>query len=80
MTAIAMVPGIIACRRWTLMTSSCTLMAIMMVIPSATSQIIEALTRLFLATGNIDLYQSNEKLIEQALGEPSHSNMGKLEY
>ncbi|KAB2750156.1 thioredoxin domain-containing protein [Brucella anthropi] len=47
-------------------------------IPSATSQIIEALTRLFLATGNIDLYQSNEKLIEQALGRAFAQQYGQI--
>ncbi len=47
-------------------------------IPSATSQIIEALTRLFLATGNIDLYQNNEKLIEQALGRAFAQQYGQI--
>lgn len=47
-------------------------------IPSATSQIIEALTRLFLATGNIELYQSNEALIEQALGRAFAQQYGQI--
>ncbi|MBC2883950.1 thioredoxin domain-containing protein [Ochrobactrum sp. CM-21-5] len=47
-------------------------------IPSATSQIIEALTRLFLATGEIELYQSNEKLIEQALGRALVQQYGQI--
>ena len=47
-------------------------------IPSATSQIIEALTRLFLVTGNIDLYQSNEKLIEQSLGRAFAQKYGQI--
>lgn len=47
-------------------------------IPSATSQIIEALTRLFLATGDIALYQSNEKLIEQALGRALAQQYGQI--
>lgn len=47
-------------------------------IPSATSQIIESLTRLFLATGNIELYQSNEKLVEQALGRALAQPYGQI--
>ena len=47
-------------------------------IPSATSQIIEALTRLFLATGDMALYQSNEALIEQALGRALAQQYGQI--
>ncbi len=50
-------------------------------IPSATSQIIEALTRLFLATGDMSFYESNQHLIEQALGralKQSHSQISIL--
>ena len=47
-------------------------------IPSATSQIIEALTRLFLATGDMALYQSNETLIEQALGRALAQQYGQI--
>ncbi|MFQ0813606.1 hypothetical protein AVM02_06985 [Brucella anthropi] len=47
-------------------------------IPSATSQIMESLTRLFLATGNIELYQSNEKLVEQALGRALAQQYGQI--
>lgn len=47
-------------------------------IPSATSQIMEALTRLFLATGDMDLYQSNEAMIERALGRVSKQQYGQV--
>ncbi|ENR26108.1 hypothetical protein P035_00169 [Brucella suis 06-988-1656] len=47
-------------------------------IPSATSQIIEALTRLFLATGDSALYEENEKLIEQALGRALAQQYGQI--
>lgn len=47
-------------------------------IPSATSQIIEALTRLFLATGDYDLYRSNENLVEQALGRALAQQYGQI--
>ncbi len=47
-------------------------------IPSATSQIIEALTRLFLAPGDMALYQSNETLIEQALGRAFAQQYGQI--
>lgn len=47
-------------------------------IPSATSQIIEALTRLFLVTGDMSLYESNQQLIEQALGRALAQNYGQI--
>jgi uncharacterized protein YyaL (SSP411 family) len=47
-------------------------------IPSATSQIIEALTRLFLATGDMTLYRSNETLIEEALGRALAQQYGQI--
>ncbi len=47
-------------------------------IPSATSQIVEALTRLFLATGDIELHRSNEELIEQALGRALVQQYGQI--
>ncbi|WP_343314725.1 thioredoxin domain-containing protein [Brucella sp. BE17] len=47
-------------------------------IPSATSQIIEALTRLFLATGDMGLYQSNQTLIEHALGRATVQQYGQI--
>ncbi len=47
-------------------------------IPSATSQIIEALTRLFLATGDSELFQSVGKLTEQALGRAMAQTYGQI--
>ncbi|MFD1200177.1 thioredoxin domain-containing protein [Brucella gallinifaecis] len=47
-------------------------------IPSATSQIIEALTRLFLATGDMDLYQQNERLVEHASGRARIQQYGQI--
>lgn len=47
-------------------------------ITSATSQIIEALTRLFLATDDSALYEENEKLIEQALGRALAQQYGQI--
>lgn len=47
-------------------------------IPSATSQIIEALTRLFLATGDMHLYHQNERLVEQAMGRALVQQYGQI--
>ncbi len=47
-------------------------------IPSATSQIIEALTRLFLATGDLHLYSQNERLVEQAMGRALVQQYGQI--
>ncbi len=47
-------------------------------IVSATGQIIEALTRLFLVSGDFELYQSNEKLVEQALGRALAQQYGQI--
>ncbi|MBV2142027.1 thioredoxin domain-containing protein [Falsochrobactrum sp. TDYN1] len=47
-------------------------------IPSATSQIIEAFSRLFLATGTMELYHKTEKLIEQALGRALVQQYGQI--
>lgn len=47
-------------------------------IPSATSQIIEAFTRLFLVTGNIDLYQQTATLVEQAMGRALNQQYGQI--
>lgn len=47
-------------------------------IPSATSQIIEAFTRLFLVTGDLHLYNQNERLIEQAMGRALVQQYGQI--
>ncbi|MDT6939702.1 thioredoxin domain-containing protein [Brucella pseudogrignonensis] len=47
-------------------------------IPSATSQIIEAFTRLFLATGDMNLYRQNERLVEQAMGRARVQQYGQI--
>lgn len=47
-------------------------------IPSATSQIIEAFTRLFLATGDMHLYHQNERMVEQAMGRALVQQYGQI--
>lgn len=47
-------------------------------IPSATSQIIEAFTRLFLVTGDLHLYTQNERLVEQAMGRALVQQYGQI--
>ncbi|MBO1038223.1 thioredoxin domain-containing protein [Brucella pituitosa] len=47
-------------------------------IPSATSQIIEAFTRLFLVTGDLHLYTQNERLVEQAMGRALIQQYGQI--
>lgn len=47
-------------------------------IPSATSQILEAFTRLFLATGDMHLYVQNERLVEQAMGRALAQQYGQI--
>lgn len=47
-------------------------------IPSATSQIIEAFTRLFLATGDTELYQQTAILVEQAMGRALNQHYGQI--
>ncbi|ASV86024.1 thioredoxin-like family protein [Ochrobactrum quorumnocens] len=47
-------------------------------IPNATSQIIEAFTRLFLATGDMHLYIQNERLVEQAMGRALVQQYGQI--
>ena len=47
-------------------------------IPSATSQILEAFTRLFLATGDMHLYIQNERLVEQAMGRALVQQYGQI--
>lgn len=47
-------------------------------IPSATSQIIEAFTRLFLVTGDLQLHSVNERLVEQAMGRALAQQYGQI--
>jgi len=47
-------------------------------IPSATGQIIEACTRLFLVTGDLHLYNHNERLAEQAMGRALVQQYGQI--
>lgn len=47
-------------------------------IPSATGQIIEACTRLFLITGDLHLYHQNERLVEQAMGRALVQQYGQI--
>lgn len=47
-------------------------------IPSATSQIIEAFTRLFLVTGDLHLYTQNERLVELAMGRALVQQYGQI--